>query len=496
MKTSHNSISRKYSRGYLMLMFLLIISFAASFMGNHLLTGYYRRTLETYLRINQLFISVESANAAAYDCYVYLKEDGLERLEECQEEMGKQIESLEGDLEDHYSRNVADCVHTVDSYMKKTQELDESLRRYMAEKGSGNLESEIDSVYQDVQKLYTFIAGSFRDIYSEKLISTQQEYESMQKISSFLGGLQGTLLILAVVISVVYSRLVLNGITRNIKKTTEFVEHIKQDVRSGERLTIHTDDEISIFAETLNGLLDLVERQMKELEEAGLMRERLKQAEIENLHMHNDLQASKLTLLQSRINPHFLFNTLNSITSYARMENADKTADLMEQTAEYLRYNLDKLTKAVKLEDEVENIKSYILIQEARFDDRFAFEIQMEDSCREQIMPCMILQPLVENSLKHGVHDMLRGGRVLTWIYPEKDRVVILVEDNGKGFSPEAIQWFYESRDNPKEDGHIGLKNIYMRLKLFYGGDVEFSIESVPGRTMIRISLPKKTAAE
>ncbi|MDY5096113.1 MAG: histidine kinase, partial [Oscillospiraceae bacterium] len=196
------------------------------------------------------------------------------------------------------------------------------------------------------------------------------------------------------------------------------------------------------------------------------------------------------------INPHFLFNTLNIITQTAQMEDAEETAALIEATADFLRYNLSKLNKVVTLADEVENTQNYVYIQKQRFGDRFTFDFEIDERCTAITMPCMILQPLVENSIRHGLNNMLRGAKVAIRAYPGPGGSVCLeVWDNGVGISAQKQAKLLRSFEATDDSGHIGLRNVYKRLRLFYGKNLRIEFDSVPGSSAVRFVLPPQELA-
>ena len=261
------------------------------------------------------------------------------------------------------------------------------------------------------------------------------------------------------------------------------VDSIRGNVFQAEPIKMESNDEFDEFANAFNEMITLIQVQMSKIKENADVKERLAELEIENLRIYSELQKSHLNFLQSRINPHFLFNTLNMISSLARIEDADKCADLMEITASFLRYHLDNISKTVTLEKEIENLKDYVAIQECRYDGRYQYFFDIDESCLGFQMPCMVLQPLVENAIQHGIAMMLECGCVWISAWSGESEVCLEVRDNGAGMTEERIQEVYEDfeKNNPSNT-HIGLRNIYRRLKLFYGGRVKFDMENMyPG---------------
>lgn len=172
-------------------------------------------------------------------------------------------------------------------------------------------------------------------------------------------------------------------------------------------------------------------------------------------------------------------------------EEADETANLIEVTAEFLRYNLGRLNKITTLGDEVENTKNYVYIQERRFGDRYRFTFEVDESCAGYHVPSMILQPLVENSIRHGLQDRLSGAQIAVRIYRRPpEHICLEVWDNGTGISPEKQAELRRSFAANDDGGHIGLRNVYKRLTLLWGQEVTFEFDSVPGDSAVRIVLP------
>lgn len=291
-------------------------------------------------------------------------------------------------------------------------------------------------------------------------------------------------------------RWVVLPITESLKKLTDFARSTAKIPEKREHVQLNTGDELELFANTFNDMVDTIFTQVQQLEADAKLREQLRQAEMENLRISAELKANELALLQSRINPHFLFNTLNIITQTAQMEDAEETAALIEATADFLRYNLSKLNKVVTLADEVENTRNYVYIQKQRFGSRFTFTFEVDEGCTGFTMPCMILQPLVENSIRHGLNNMLSGAQVAIRVYPgQQGSVCLEVWDNGVGISPEKQTELLRSFESSDDSGHIGLRNVYKRLKLFYGKNLQVEFDSRPGDSAVRFVLPPQEKA-
>lgn len=215
---------------------------------------------------------------------------------------------------------------------------------------------------------------------------------------------------------------------------------------------------------------------------------------------------AELHALQSQINPHFLFNTLNAGAQLAMMEGADRACTFIENAAELFRYNMRNMDKPVTIGDEIRNVENYMHLLKERFADKIEFMLEKEDRILNVRIPCMILQPIVENAYIHGVGDMEETGMIWLNAGVSDGMATISIRDNGKGISQEKIEEILsgdtlsERLENPgSKYGHkghtngIGLGNIISRLKIFYERENIIKIYSEPGKgTEVVLFIPIK----
>lgn len=175
------------------------------------------------------------------------------------------------------------------------------------------------------------------------------------------------------------------------------------------------------------------------------------------------LKYSELKALQSQINPHFLFNVLNTMTSLIRT-NPEKAREVTIDLSNYLRYNLDNNLKSVELIKELNQIDTYIKIEKARFGDKLNIVYDVEESLYNFQIPSLIIQPLVENSIKHGILKKRDNGFVKIIVKRIDKDIEVAIEDDGVGIEQAVI----DNLDKKIEE-NIGLKNVHQRLKLLYG---------------------------
>ena len=240
-------------------------------------------------------------------------------------------------------------------------------------------------------------------------------------------------------------------------------------------------DELGILNNAFCEMVDKNQKQMRQLKEQG--------------EMEIKLERTRLSLLQSRVNPHFMFNILNIIAGLAVEEEAYRTRKFTIKTASYFRYSLDSLDKIVKLENEIKNVQLYLEIQKERFGEKVEWEISMQDECGKLEVPAMILQPLCENSIVHGMSAILKRVHILVSARVENEYLFLSVSDDGEGISEETINNINQKMRQHKKCGEegIGIKNTFERLQMFCNGKADFAIESVPMEyTIVTFIIPLK----
>lgn len=192
-----------------------------------------------------------------------------------------------------------------------------------------------------------------------------------------------------------------------------------------------------------------------------LISTQLELSSVENLKTM--AKEAELKALQTQINPHFLFNALHTTSFFVR-KDPNKAREIIIDLSTYLRYNLENACKLVPLEMELEQVKAYFNIEKARFGDKISLNIDVDENVKNINIPSLIIQPLVENSIKHGLLKKREGGFVNIIAKKENKGCLITIEDNGIGIDQKII----DNLDD-RIDKNIGLKNVHNRIKLIYG---------------------------
>lgn len=274
------------------------------------------------------------------------------------------------------------------------------------------------------------------------------------------------------------------------------VEHIQIAQKAYLDLRVLTRNHLVSAAETIllvtTSLVQLIiisarEKQMNAYR-LKLSLEKQKQAELES-----SLKEVRLKFLESQVNPHFLFNTLNTIAQMAEMEGAKTVSSLTYALSNLLRCSLGKTDSLITVKEELDYVKDYMFIQKTRFPQRFETHIDVNFLISHVKIPFMTLMVLVENSIIHGFSNMRRAGNLHIRGYMEGETVVFVVEDNGSGVPQEVIKHVEKINKNGfnSKMKSIGLINIIMRLKHFYGEQFSLTIERLEERgTKVTIRLP------
>ena len=250
-------------------------------------------------------------------------------------------------------------------------------------------------------------------------------------------------------------------------------------------IDLHTDTELDQIGESYNKMLVNIRQLLDEIKD-----------------QQKELRMSEVNALISQMNPHFLYNTLDTIYMLARINKEETTMRMIEALSKYLRLSLSKGNDVVTVADEIENVKSYLQIQLIRNADLFEYHIRCDIDPDGQEMIKLILQPLVENAIKYGFCDIYEGGIIDIHIWKEEERLLIDVYNNGNSIDTAMCQKINELVKAPlsvvrnafpdKKRGY-GVVNIITRLRLEYGDDIEFYYRQEEEGTTCHIELPDRS---
>ncbi len=213
-----------------------------------------------------------------------------------------------------------------------------------------------------------------------------------------------------------------------------------------------------------------------------------------------ELRTSELNMLISQINPHFLYNTLDTIYMLARINKEETTMNMIQALSKYLRLSLSKGSEIVTVGDELENVKSYLQIQQIRNENLFTYTVDCEVDPEETWVLKLILQPLVENSIKYGFCEIYEGGQIRIHVYKQDGMLILTVYNSGTPIAGEMAEKINALNGRPLSEARklfpknvkngYGVSNVLTRLRLKYGEEVRFTYRAEPDGTTCRIEIP------
>ncbi|MDO4623236.1 MAG: histidine kinase [Eubacteriales bacterium] len=333
--------------------------------------------------------------------------------------------------------------------------------------------------YTNASELYGYLEEYIYSINNRMLLDNsdsyaklRQSYRSLELISMFV-------LTVVTGINLLLILLLVQSSTRPLNRLAELAGEVSKGNFDVPAIDIVSNDEIGIVTAAFNEMVVSIRGYIQQLRESMELENRMKEKE---LLMNSHLKEAELKYLQAQINPHFLFNTLNAGAQLSMMEDADRTYRYLQNVAAFFRTKTNRDNQVMTLADEVALVDSYIYIINVRFSGAIAYEKNIDEDLVNVSVPSMILQPIIENAVNHGVRDIDWPARIVLSVYRTGDSITISVKDNGRGMNEEQIRALLAGEIRPRQKGDetngVGLGNVVNRLKLFYDSEDVFDVTS------------------
>ncbi|MBD5547874.1 MAG: histidine kinase [Lachnospiraceae bacterium] len=333
--------------------------------------------------------------------------------------------------------------------------------------------------YDDADELYDYLNSYLYSLNNQQFKNNSDNYGMLFSTLKFS---ETSNLIILCMVSALNGILIVfltRGITNPLKELVKAANEVASGRLDLELQESETHDEVGIvtnaFIQMVKSLENYIEQIKRSMELESAMKEK-------QLMMETHLRDAQLNYLQAQINPHFLFNTLNAGAQLAMMEGADRTYQYVQNVADFFRYNVKKNHDVVTLREEIELVDNYIYIINVRFSGEINFKKKIDEELINVQMPSMILQPLVENCINHGIRDVAWENLIELSVYEERGNVCVSVRDNGAGMSKDKIERILnrkqEETDLKDAMNGVGLDNVIVRLRLFFDREDVIEITS------------------
>jgi len=248
------------------------------------------------------------------------------------------------------------------------------------------------------------------------------------------------------------------------------------------------DSEEYIYQNRFNEVRQLSKSYNRQMDHIHYLMKQIKEEQAE-------LRKSEMNVLQAQINPHFLYNTLDSILWMAESGQTKETSDMVASLGKLLRISLSQGENLIPLRKELEHAENYLTIQKFRYKDQFTYSIDVEEHLLDYLTVKIIIQPFLENALYHGIEYMVDQGHISIRVFEENEKISIEIVDDGVGMSPERLAQIQKLKES-KETG-IGIRNVHQRIQVYFGKEYGVFINSeLDEGTTILIRIPKIKAEE
>lgn len=416
-----------------------------------------------------------------FDYEIYLLIVGNKTVEEsCLDQLLHDANRVVKDLEEiTESQDNMDRLNSVKKYLKNLEIYKNRIEDNLKEED--RYEDNIEIWENDVQIVTSLLRENFLQyIYYETkdLQQKRDEYQSFYEVMLKVSVAMVILILLLTAYMLYKIPLSISGPLRELSEVTDQVAKGDFSIR----FDVRDSSEVSMLTDSLNTLIDKINEL---LEQVTREQTRLRKAEFE--------------LLQSQINPHFLYNTLDAIVWLAEAGEQKKVVSMVGSLSDFFRTSLNQGKDIIAIREELQHVRSYLEIQQVRYQDILNYQIEVPEELYKYSIPKITIQPLVENALYHGIKNKRGRGNITISGEPGQDGFLLQIVDDGIGITEERLLQVRDGIQNkvPTENEIYGLYNVNERIRLNFGDKYGISIESVYGEgTTVNVYLPYTESVE
>jgi len=422
--------------------------------------------------LNKLSVALDDVQNKMTEYLNSKTTDALEAYFKAESKYSGEISELEGRITDSsYSRMKRNIETVSNQYLEIVSQTIDAKRGRNVDKYSQR--------YEKSTRLYGYLQTLIYSLNNESLKENSVLYSESLNTFRLFENVSAVVMIVVIASNLLIIARVISAIIKPLMDLTSEANEVAKGNFNIELKESTNEDEIGVVTRTFNQMVVSIDEYVEKIRENAETEKKLREKE---LLIESSLKDAQLQYLQAQINPHFLFNTLNAGAQLAMMEGADKTYKYVQIMAEFFRYNVKKGSKTVTIGEELELIDNYIYILNVRFSGDIIYEKEIDEKLNDVEIPSMILQPIVENCINHGIREMMGEGRIKLKVYSIDDVACISISDNGIGMSAEMIEKMltgeYKDDNIDKNFNGIGMENVISRLKLFCEYDDVMSIVS------------------
>ena len=412
-------------------------------------------------QLNELSVALDKVQDSMTAYLNSKTSDSLEEYYRNDQKFDSMIQDLNGSITDRsFDRMERNIKSMGEGYLDTVRQTIEAKRGRNVEKYRVR--------YELASQQYNYISNYISALNTVRFKSNSENYNEMAfKFRRFE---QISLLVVFAVVagSILIIVSLVKRIMQPLGELASTAEYVADGNLDAGFVEIGYKDEVGVVTDAFNKMIISIREYIEKLRESMEAERTLKEKE---LTMEAHLKDAQLKYLQAQINPHFLFNTLNAGAQLAMMEGADKTYEYVQTVAEFFRYNVKKQDTPVTIGDEVLLVDNYIRILNVRFSGDIKYKKEVDESLLGMLMPGMILQPIVENCVNHGIREMQDKGVISLRVFRQDMDVCISIKDNGKGMDSETIEKIMNGTfvtDKKKGDSNgIGMDNVIARVRIF-----------------------------
>ena len=349
------------------------------------------------------------------------------------------------------------------------------------------------TAYNEATDYYNFLTAYIYSLNNQQFLANSRNYQSLE-VSLRLIERMNTLVTIAMALFNIFLIIIMvNQITRPLLLLASASNQVAAGNFDVELPPVVSDDELGVVTLAFSKMVISIQEYIEKVK-SSIKAE--KEAQERELLMETHLKEAQLRYYQAQINPHFLFNSLNAGAQMAMMEDAEKTYSFIQNMADFFRYSMKSLNTDVDLQEEIELVDNYVSIMNVRFSGDIHYEKSIDCDITGVRVPCMIIQPAVENAISYGIRNISREGRIRLEVHREGSEILIYVRDNGIGISSERLQDIRSGKtahtSSDKNSNGVGLGNVQKRLNLYYNKENLFSIDSKGENmgTLVTIRIP------